>query len=357
MHSYKDGNIISLTLINFQTFKNTTISFSPTLNFILGPNGSGKSTISNALSFIFGGNPKTIGKAKQLKEYIRFGEEKCKIEAKIFFKNEIVSLIRSMSHSTNSYYLNQNCVKKSVYDDFIDKLKININNLCQYLPQEKVSEFSRMTPEDLLVQTCISLDKNSLIENLNEIKENEYKLFEFVNKENVMRIEKNNIKNFVDNIYKDVEKIKEKERKTLKIEMMEIKKIWLEYENMKKDYKRLINNLKILKKSFKENNLESEEIKKEIEKIKKSPLNLEMIKKIKNLEKWDNELKEKIEKFKEKKHKEVYLEADIENLEKRKEKNKKESEKIKEEIERDKEGLREERDKIEEGLLKGLAER
>lgn len=329
---FKDGNIISLTLINFQTFKNTTINFSPSLNFILGPNGSGKSTISNALSFIFGGNPKTIGKAKHLKDYIRFGEDKCKIEAKISFNNSIVILTRSMSHTSNSYYIDKESVKKNDYDAFVSRLRININNLCQYLPQERVSEFVRMTPEELLIQTCLSLQKNTLVDDLQATRDTEQRLSEVSNKENVMTTEKTNIKNVVDNIYKDVEKIKEKESKMQRIEMMEKKKIWVDYESMKGDYKRLTNNLKILRKSLKENNKEYEKITEEIEVIKKSPLNIQMMEKIKELDKWDNQIKDKISRIKQKKSDKAYLEVDLEHLTRRREKNREESKNLANEI-------------------------
>jgi structural maintenance of chromosomes protein 5 len=33
------------------------------------------------------------------------------------------------------------------------QLNIQLNNLCQFLPQEKVVEFSKMTPTELLVST------------------------------------------------------------------------------------------------------------------------------------------------------------------------------------------------------------
>lgn len=33
------------------------------------------------------------------------------------------------------------------------KLNIQLDNLCQFLPQEKVVEFSKMSPEELLVNT------------------------------------------------------------------------------------------------------------------------------------------------------------------------------------------------------------
>lgn len=69
----------SLTLQNFATFKNQTISFSEGLNTIIGETGSGKSLILDALQMVFGG--------KAERKFIRKDEEFASIEA-IFLAND-----------------------------------------------------------------------------------------------------------------------------------------------------------------------------------------------------------------------------------------------------------------------------
>ena len=38
-------------------------------------------------------------------------------------------------------------------DELVANLNIQVGNLCQFLPQEKVADFAKMTPEDLLENT------------------------------------------------------------------------------------------------------------------------------------------------------------------------------------------------------------
>lgn len=44
------------------------------------------------------------------------------------------------------------------------ELNIQLDNLCQFLPQEKVVEFSKMTPEELLLSTEKAIGDGSLAE-------------------------------------------------------------------------------------------------------------------------------------------------------------------------------------------------
>lgn len=46
----KIGSIQKVTMINFMTYKNVTITPGNGFNVILGPNGSGKSTLVNAIT-------------------------------------------------------------------------------------------------------------------------------------------------------------------------------------------------------------------------------------------------------------------------------------------------------------------
>ena len=48
-------------------------------------------------------------------------------------------------------YLNN--LPKFKIEDLVNSLNIQVGNLCQFLPQEKVSEFARMNPQELLENT------------------------------------------------------------------------------------------------------------------------------------------------------------------------------------------------------------
>ena len=54
-----------------------------------------------------------------------------------------------MSQVKHVYYIT---IKKKV-EDLVNDLNIQVGNLCQFLPQEKVAEFARMNPQELLEST------------------------------------------------------------------------------------------------------------------------------------------------------------------------------------------------------------
>ena len=47
-------------------------------------------------------------------------------------------------------------------EELIKKLNIQVHNLCQFLPQDKVQEFAKMTPQELLenTQKAVSMSVN-----------------------------------------------------------------------------------------------------------------------------------------------------------------------------------------------------
>ncbi|XP_040582496.2 uncharacterized protein, partial [Lepeophtheirus salmonis] len=102
-YTYNPGNIISLHLKNFQSYSNLFVTFHPNLNFIIGSNGSGKSSLSNAIALSLGGSD----------------------------------------------------------------LNIEVDNICNFLPQERVSEFSKATPEELLEKI---IEMSNLQKEFNELK-------------------------------------------------------------------------------------------------------------------------------------------------------------------------------------------
>lgn len=97
-------------------------------------------------------------------DYIRFGCQSASILIELYSGNveqknmTIERLFRvTLKNGKNdcqcSWKLNGRTVQKDAVLEFIRSLNIDINNLCQVLPQERVVEFSRLSAKDLLVST------------------------------------------------------------------------------------------------------------------------------------------------------------------------------------------------------------
>ena len=161
---YKQGTIKQIKVNNFMTYGGTvTIRPGPRLNLVLGPNGTGKSSLVCAICVGLGGSTKVLGRADNLSEFIRRGQKACWTEITLSGGPGKIDhvLKRSINAQTNGdttsyntrWELNgQDTTAKNV-KDLIASLNIQFDNLCQFLPQDKVSEFANMTSKDLLEAT------------------------------------------------------------------------------------------------------------------------------------------------------------------------------------------------------------
>ncbi|KAI9331105.1 hypothetical protein BDR26DRAFT_841437 [Obelidium mucronatum] len=134
---------------------------------VIGPNGTGKSTIVCAIALGLGGKPDILGRAKELKEFVKKNQNEATIEIELKTKDGSVIVERSFKQNSNTstWKLDgKSCSEKQV-KECIQKLNIQVDNLCQFLPQDKVSEFANLKPESLLVETERAAGDPSLLAN------------------------------------------------------------------------------------------------------------------------------------------------------------------------------------------------
>jgi structural maintenance of chromosomes protein 5 len=234
MQQFKDGSIKTLRLQNFQTYRDARFSFCPTLNFIAGPNGSGKSTIANAIALVFGGTPRTMGKSRDLGEYVRFGEAQGEIEATILLDRRDVVLRRTIRRSNHStYHIDGKPCKKGEYEGLLGRIGVHVDNLCQFLPQERVSEFSGLSPEDLLVETLSAVGEEETVAGIEELEKLEKEACRIDEKVEHFLGQKESMEAVLENISIGVRKIEEKERR---LALLLDKKEWRMYALLRSEY-------------------------------------------------------------------------------------------------------------------------
>lgn len=155
---YEPGAIRKVTLENFVTYKHAVFSIGPSLNMIIGPNGSGKSTIVCAICLALGGKPEILGRAKTPADFIRYGETSAKIVIEL--QNHIdesvrknVTITRTIFKESSSWRIGRkSCTAKEVSKK-VAEFNIQIDNLCQFLPQDKVASFAGLPSTELLLET------------------------------------------------------------------------------------------------------------------------------------------------------------------------------------------------------------
>ncbi|CAG2122574.1 unnamed protein product, partial [Medioppia subpectinata] len=161
--AFKNGNLVRLLLRDFMTYKKVEMKAGPNLNLVLGPNGTGKSALVCSIIIGLGGEPSTTGRSGHLGEYIRFGCDSALVEIELYnetpkAKNYLIQRViqAKQSHSsgkteyTSHFKLNGKDSNRTHVREFTRQLNINVDNLCQFLPQERVVEFVKMDRKTLL---------------------------------------------------------------------------------------------------------------------------------------------------------------------------------------------------------------
>lgn len=155
---YSFGSIQCVKLRNFMTFEKITISPGPGLNMIIGPNGSGKSSIVIAIGLCFNIKPANVEKASKVSGFIRHSCEFAKIKV-LITSNPPVWISRTISIDNTSQWRTKTsngrwtAVRESEINGKIHSLHIKIDNLCMFLPQERVKRFTTMNQRELLFAT------------------------------------------------------------------------------------------------------------------------------------------------------------------------------------------------------------
>ncbi|KAF0896682.1 hypothetical protein E2562_027027, partial [Oryza meyeriana var. granulata] len=119
--------------------------------------------------------------------------------------------------------------------DLIKNFNIQVNNLTQFLPQDRICEFAKLTPIQLLKETEkavgdpeFPVQHRQLIDRSMELKNLEVAVKQ---KEQTL----NNLKVFNAELEKDVERVRRRDKLMKKAELMRKRLPWLKYDMKKKE--------------------------------------------------------------------------------------------------------------------------
>ncbi|XP_073049488.1 structural maintenance of chromosomes protein 5 isoform X2 [Primulina eburnea] len=236
---YMPGNITKIELCNFMTFNTLTCKPGSRLNLVIGPNGSGKSSLVCAIALGLCGEPQLLGRATSVGAFVKRGEESgyIKISLRGESEDEQITITRKIDSSNKSEWLfNGKVVTKKEIMEVIQRFNIQVNNLTQFLPQDRVCEFAKLTPVQLLEETekavgdpRLPVQHHSLITKSHEIKR-----FERALESNKGSL--NQLKALNAELEKDVERVRQREELLAMSESMKKKVPWLKYDMKRAEY-------------------------------------------------------------------------------------------------------------------------
>ena len=154
---YIPGSVMKVKLHNFMTYSDVEMEPGPRLNVILGPNGTGKSSFVCALAIGLAGSTKLLGRADKLSEFVKRGEQSGYSEITLATEDPdrplVVRREIKRNDSSSTWRVNNVTVTHARVKEEMNKLGVQLDNLCQFLPQDRVVEFARLSPEELLKET------------------------------------------------------------------------------------------------------------------------------------------------------------------------------------------------------------
>ncbi|KAK4253755.1 hypothetical protein QN277_010391 [Acacia crassicarpa] len=236
---FMPGSIIEIELLKFMTFDYLKCKPGPRLNLVIGPNGSGKSSLVCAIALGLGGEPQLLGRATSIGSYVKRGEESAciKITLRGDSKDEHITVTRKINTSNKSEWLfNGRVVPKKDVMEVIQRFNIQVNNLTQFLPQDRVCEFAKLTPVQLLEETekatgdpQLPILHRALVDKSRALKQ-----IELTVKKNEETLKQ--LKDLNAELEKDVERVRQRDELLKKAESMKKKVPWLRYDMKKAEY-------------------------------------------------------------------------------------------------------------------------
>jgi structural maintenance of chromosomes protein 5 len=166
---FQPGAIVRVLVKNFVTYERAEFLPGPNLNMVIGPNGTGKSSLVCAICLGLGYHPKHLGRASNVGEFVKHGKDTAEIEVELQKHpneraNHVVRVRISREDNGRKWWLNDKESTHKAVQSLTKHLRIQIDNLCQFLPQDKVAEFAGLTPIQLLHETLRAAAPEKMLE-------------------------------------------------------------------------------------------------------------------------------------------------------------------------------------------------
>jgi chromosome segregation ATPase len=114
-----------------------------------------------------------VGRSNDLSKFVRNSAEgqEAYTEVDILDRDNRLQTIRRIINSDNKgskWTLNNRTAKQVDVKAFVKDMSIDVDNLCSFMPQDKVGNFSRFTPKEMLRNTLLSIEDPSDPDRLSE---------------------------------------------------------------------------------------------------------------------------------------------------------------------------------------------
>ncbi|KJR85492.1 SMC5 protein [Sporothrix schenckii 1099-18] len=175
--TFQPGAIVRVTLDNFVTYEHAEFDPGPSLNLVIGPNGTGKSSLVCAICLGLGFHSNVLGRATTFGDFVKHGRSHAVVEIELQaredeIENHVVRLRINREDNSRKFWLNGQEAPLKRIQSLMAEMRIQVDNLCQFLPQDRVAEFAGLNSIDLLAKTleaAAPLDMKAMQTSLRDI--------------------------------------------------------------------------------------------------------------------------------------------------------------------------------------------
>ncbi|ETS74061.1 hypothetical protein PFICI_13927 [Pestalotiopsis fici W106-1] len=243
-NEYSPGAVVRVKLVNFVTYEKAVFYPGPNLNMIIGPNGTGKSSLVCALALGLGYPTNVLGRATKFSEYVTHGKNSAVIEIELQKlpnerQNHVIRLEITRENNNRRFFLQGKDTSQKNVQALVARLRIACDNLCQFLPQEKVAEFAGLSPVQLLHETLRAAAPEQMMTWQTQLKEvfKDHKMAKTRVETDADQLK--NLQERQQGLQADVDRLKERENINNKIEDMKNARCCAEYNIARDRYQAL----------------------------------------------------------------------------------------------------------------------
>ena len=239
--------------ITTTTTSGNLLTHTHSLNMVVGPNGTGKSTILNAICLGLGGRPSDLGRADDARDFIAHGHPVAEIEIEIRGDNDDENYVfhtvidrnkgseKGRGKGACSYSINRQKASREQIKDMVSKeFNISIDNLCTFLPQDKVGSFSGFSPQQLLLETEKTLSTSRHLYHTHlELIQAEEQLGQGDSDLQALQSTYQRLLHEHEQLHRAKERLEERQRALHHADLYRKKLLWMEYDHMLDQAKQL----------------------------------------------------------------------------------------------------------------------
>ena len=225
-----------MKLESFLTYDDVEIFPGPRVNLVIGPNGTGKSSIVCALCLGLAGKPKMLGRAAKIGSFVKHGAESGMIQLELKNTGEKNKgrnwLVTRYINANNkcTWTLNGKSCSEADVKRLAEDLSIQVGNLCQFLPQDMVQEFSHMNSMQMLVATQEAVSGQELVDKHKELVELQGKQQQSGSALDTLKEKLTSLTQQNERVQRDVERMESREKLVGDLEMMKKKLPWMLFQ-------------------------------------------------------------------------------------------------------------------------------